>query len=67
MPDSWMWHPNADVTRLHAVRFDQTLCPDADGLYVVACGRQPLAGVPVTGHQPPRCKRCSRIAGGSDA
>jgi hypothetical protein len=63
MDDPWIWLPNVSVTRLHAVR--QGSCPECGP---PACrGAVSLTTVPVAGHQPPRCRRCERITGDTDA
>lgn len=68
MPDTWIWLPNGDMTRLHAVRRDACPVHPCQACGTAACRTDvDLTNVPVTGDQPPRCKRCERLTGGSDA
>ncbi len=58
----WTWVPNGDATRLHACHRDETYTWHGQRRQATACGLKFSADtVPVTGHQPPRCKRCERI------
>lgn len=60
MPD-YRWLPNTDATRLHAVEVDACPAHPGEACGPPACGDVDLTNVPLSGNQPPRCKRCVAV------